>query len=83
MPALGDGGVGRRIACCRSVVRPPMTRQRLVDAACMVLGTIRKTERGERGVTDTPPESVAGALGGTVLCDRVLFIAARIRAGGA
>ncbi|MFS8200613.1 helix-turn-helix domain-containing protein [Streptomyces sp. CWNU-52B] len=57
------GGVGRRIAYYRSVVRPKMTQQRLADTARVALGTIRKIERGERGVTDTTLEAIAAALG--------------------
>lgn len=63
MPALASGGVGRRIAYYRSVVRPKMTQQELADAACVALGTIRKVERGERGVSETTLEAIAGALG--------------------
>ncbi|MFE0802692.1 helix-turn-helix domain-containing protein [Streptomyces sp. NPDC058812] len=63
MPALTDSGVGRRIAYYRSVVRPKMTQQQLADAACVALGTIRKIERGERGVTDATLEAIADALG--------------------
>ncbi|MFI6249068.1 helix-turn-helix domain-containing protein [Streptomyces sp. NPDC051016] len=63
MPADADNGVGRRIAYYRSVVRPKMTQQQLADAACVALGTIRKIERGERGVTDDTLAAVAEALG--------------------
>jgi transcriptional regulator with XRE-family HTH domain len=63
MPATTNGGVGRRIAYYRSVVRPKMTQQQLADAACVALGTIRKIERGERGVSDETLEAIAGALG--------------------
>jgi transcriptional regulator with XRE-family HTH domain len=63
MPVRADGGVGRRIAYYRSVVRPKMTQQQLADAACVALGTIRKIERGERGVTDATLEAIADALG--------------------
>ncbi|MFD4969538.1 helix-turn-helix domain-containing protein [Streptomyces sp. NPDC058424] len=63
MPAHADGGVGRRIAYYRSVVRPKMTQQQLADAACVSLGAIRKIERGERGVTDATLEAIADALG--------------------
>ncbi|MEU6459963.1 helix-turn-helix transcriptional regulator [Streptomyces sp. NPDC047065] len=63
MPAPTDSGVGRRIAYYRSVVRPKMTQQQLADAACVALGTIRKIERGERGVTDATLEAIADALG--------------------
>ncbi|MET9558727.1 helix-turn-helix domain-containing protein [Streptomyces tauricus] len=57
------GGVGRRIAYYRSVVHPKMTQQRLADTARVALGTIRKIERGERGVSDATLEAVAVALG--------------------
>ncbi|MDG9722539.1 helix-turn-helix domain-containing protein [Streptomyces sp. DH41] len=63
MPALTDNGVGRRIAYYRSVVRPKLTQQQLADAACVALGTVRKIERGERGVTEATLEAVADALG--------------------
>lgn len=63
MPARTDSGVGRRIAYYRGVVRPSMTQQQLADAACVALGTIRKIERGERGVTDSTLQAIADALG--------------------
>ncbi|MEU8469767.1 helix-turn-helix transcriptional regulator [Streptomyces sp. NPDC029006] len=63
MPAIADGGVGRRIAYYRSVVRPKMTQQELANAACVALGAIRKIERGERGVTDDTLQAIADALG--------------------
>ncbi|MGW4021611.1 helix-turn-helix domain-containing protein [Streptomyces sp. NPDC005009] len=63
MPVHTDGGVGRRIAYYRSVMRPKLTQQQLADAACVALGTIRKIERGERGVTDATLEAIADALG--------------------
>lgn len=63
MPAKPDGGVGRRIAYYRSVVRPKMTQAELATAACVALGTIRKIERGERGVTDDTLQAIADALG--------------------
>ncbi|MFD5497025.1 helix-turn-helix domain-containing protein [Streptomyces sp. GDS52] len=63
MPAHADGGVGCRIAYYRSVMRPKLTQQQLADAACVALGTIRKIERGERGVTDATLEAIADALG--------------------
>ncbi|MEU0104006.1 MULTISPECIES: helix-turn-helix transcriptional regulator [unclassified Streptomyces] len=62
MPADGKG-VGARIAYYRSVTHPRMTQQQLADAACVALGTIRKIERGERGVTDATLEAIADALG--------------------
>lgn len=40
-----------------------MTQQQLADAACVALGTIRKIERGERGVTDDTLDAIAHALG--------------------
>ncbi|WP_433450174.1 helix-turn-helix domain-containing protein [Streptomyces sp. CA-142005] len=63
MPANTDGGVGRRIAYYRSVVRPKMTQAELATAACVALGTVRKIERGERGVTDDTLQAIADALG--------------------
>ncbi|MGW0824073.1 helix-turn-helix domain-containing protein [Streptomyces sp. NPDC002845] len=64
MSALpAHGGVGRRIAYYRSVGRPKMTQQQLADAARVALGTVRKIERGERGVTDATLEAIAAALG--------------------
>ncbi|MCS0602194.1 helix-turn-helix domain-containing protein [Streptomyces sp. LP11] len=63
MPVIADRGVGRRIAYYRSVVRPKLTQQQLADAACVALGTIRKIERGERGVTDDTLQAIADALG--------------------
>ncbi|MFF1401767.1 helix-turn-helix domain-containing protein [Streptomyces sp. NPDC058294] len=62
MPAITDGGVGRRIAYYRHVVRPKMTQQELANAACVALGTIRKIERGERGVTHDTLQAIADAL---------------------
>ncbi|MGQ5650643.1 helix-turn-helix domain-containing protein [Streptomyces sp. EKR5.2] len=62
MSVIAGGGVGRRIAYYRSVMRPKMTQQQLADAACIALGTIRKIERGERGVTDATLEAIAAAL---------------------
>lgn len=55
--------IGRRIAYYRSAVRPKMTQQELADTACIALGTIRKIERGERGVSDATLEAIADALG--------------------
>ncbi|MEV0482964.1 helix-turn-helix transcriptional regulator [Streptomyces sp. NPDC050508] len=63
MTVFASDGVGKRIAYYRSVVRPKMTQQQLADAACIALGTIRKIERGERGVTDATLEAIAHALG--------------------
>ncbi|MFJ9029830.1 helix-turn-helix domain-containing protein [Streptomyces sp. NPDC102274] len=63
MPTPYERGVGQRIAYYRSVVRPKMTQQQLATAACLALGTIRKIERGERGVGDSALDAIAGALG--------------------
>ncbi|MBD0837154.1 helix-turn-helix domain-containing protein [Streptomyces sp. TRM68416] len=63
MPAPRKGGVGARIAYYRSVMRPKLTQGQLADAACVALGTIRKIERGERGVSDATLEAIADALG--------------------
>ncbi|MEU6371255.1 helix-turn-helix transcriptional regulator [Streptomyces sp. NPDC046931] len=63
MPASTRGGVGSRIAYYRSVMRPKMTQEQLAEAACVALGTIRKIERGERGVSDSTLEAIADALG--------------------
>lgn len=63
MPALERRGVGARIAYYRSVTRPKLTQQQLAEAACVALGTIRKIERGERGVGDATLEAIADALG--------------------
>ncbi|MEW2250376.1 helix-turn-helix transcriptional regulator [Streptomyces sp. NPDC006975] len=60
MAALGYGGVGRRIAYYRRLRR--MTQEQLAQAACVALGTIRKIERGERGVSDVTLEAIAAAL---------------------
>ncbi|MFF1499782.1 helix-turn-helix domain-containing protein [Streptomyces sp. NPDC058316] len=75
------GSVGRRIAYYRSVARPKMTQQQLADAACVALGTIRKIERGERGVTDDTLDTIAAALGvdpSRLIADRE-HVASRIR----
>jgi transcriptional regulator with XRE-family HTH domain len=63
MPPTSAGAVGKRIAYYRSVARPKMTQQQLADAACVALGTVRKVERGERGVSDDVLEAIAAALG--------------------
>ncbi|MFM9629592.1 helix-turn-helix domain-containing protein [Streptomyces galilaeus] len=44
-------------------MRPKLTQQQLANAACLSLGTVRKIERGERGVSDSALESIAHALG--------------------
>lgn len=63
MPEHSNSGVGARIAYYRSVMRPKLTQQRLADAAHVSLGTIRKIERGERGVSASTLEAIADALG--------------------
>ncbi|MFI2199912.1 helix-turn-helix domain-containing protein [Streptomyces sp. NPDC020192] len=44
-------------------MRPKLTQQQLAEASCVALGTIRKIERGERGVSDSTLEAIADALG--------------------
>ncbi|WP_244187767.1 helix-turn-helix domain-containing protein [Streptomyces regalis] len=44
-------------------MRPKLTQQQLADAASVSLGTIRKIERGERGVSDSTLEAIADAVG--------------------
>ncbi|WP_369389387.1 helix-turn-helix domain-containing protein [Streptomyces sp. CG1] len=44
-------------------MRPKLTQQQLAEAACVALGTIRKIERGERGVSDSTLDAIADALG--------------------
>ncbi|WP_234367376.1 MULTISPECIES: helix-turn-helix domain-containing protein [Streptomyces] len=44
-------------------MRPKLTQRQLAEAACVALGTIRKIERGERGVTDATLDAIADALG--------------------
>ncbi|MFD7429091.1 helix-turn-helix domain-containing protein [Streptomyces sp. NPDC059818] len=63
MPSISPAAVGRRIAYYRRIARPKMTQQQLADRANVALGTIRKIERGERGVTDDTLDSIAAALG--------------------
>lgn len=81
MPATSPGPVGRRIAYYRSVARPRLTQQQLAARAGVALGTIRKIERGERGVTDSTLDAIAVALGvdpARLLADRER-VATRIR----
>ncbi|RST11330.1 XRE family transcriptional regulator [Streptomyces sp. WAC05374] len=59
----GRAGLGRRVACFRSIARPRMTQQRLADRAGVALGTIRKIERGERAASPRMLETLADALG--------------------
>ncbi|MFJ8982838.1 helix-turn-helix domain-containing protein [Streptomyces sp. NPDC102282] len=63
MPPNTPGSVGRRIAYYRAAARPRMTQQQLAEAAHVALGTIRKIEQGERGVTDDTLDAIAAALG--------------------
>ncbi|MFJ9536432.1 helix-turn-helix domain-containing protein [Streptomyces sp. NPDC101225] len=63
MPAEAHGGVGKRIAYYRSVMRPKLTQRQFADAANVALGTVRKIERGERGVTDATLDVFAAVLG--------------------
>ncbi|MYX14348.1 helix-turn-helix domain-containing protein [Streptomyces sp. SID8374] len=61
MPPTKPGPVGHRIAYYRRIAR--LTQQQLADAAFVSLGTIRKIERGERGVSDDTLDNIAAALG--------------------
>lgn len=63
MPPTTAAQVGQRIAYYRRVTRPRMTQQQLAAAAFVSLGTIRKVERGERGVSDNTLDNIAAALG--------------------
>lgn len=63
MPPPQPASAGRRIAYYRSVARPKLAQQQLAHRANVALGTIRKIERGERGVTDSTLDAIAGALG--------------------
>ncbi|EGE40744.1 helix-turn-helix domain-containing protein [Streptomyces sp. SID4928] len=63
MPPTTAAQVGQRIAYYRRVARPRMTQQQLAAAAFVSLGTIRKVERGERGVSDNTLDNIAAALG--------------------
>lgn len=61
MPNIVYRGVGPRIAYARRVAG--LTQAELARAAGVALGTIRKVERGERGVSDAVLDSIAAALG--------------------
>jgi transcriptional regulator with XRE-family HTH domain len=61
MPTPPRSGIGRRIAYHRSVAR--LTQHQLAAAANIHVGTLRKIERGARGVGDNVLEAIAGALG--------------------
>ncbi|MGR8010023.1 helix-turn-helix domain-containing protein [Streptomyces hypolithicus] len=60
MPSITYHGVGARIAYERRIAS--LTQQRLADLAGMALGTLRKIERGERGVSGAILDSIAAAL---------------------
>ncbi|MBB5777732.1 helix-turn-helix domain-containing protein [Nonomuraea jabiensis] len=80
MPSAPHGGIGKRIAYHRSVAR--LTQQQLADAATIHIGTLRKIERGARGVGDGIVEAIAAALGiapSLILADRAQA-SSRIRA---
>ncbi|MGW1840240.1 helix-turn-helix domain-containing protein [Streptomyces sp. NPDC002067] len=61
MPNIVYRGVGPRIAYARRVAG--LTQAELARAAGVALGTIRKVERGERGVSDAVLDTIATALG--------------------
>ncbi|MGW2021066.1 helix-turn-helix domain-containing protein [Streptomyces decoyicus] len=60
MPSIVYRGVGPRIAYERRIAR--LTQAELARSAGVALGTLRKIERGERGISDAVLEAVAGAL---------------------
>ncbi|GAA2264292.1 hypothetical protein GCM10010149_00210 [Nonomuraea roseoviolacea subsp. roseoviolacea] len=74
MPADPRSGIGRRIAYYRRVAR--LSQEQLAAASNVHLGTIRKIERGVRGVGAGVLEAVADALG----IDPSLLLADRARA---
>ncbi|MGW5116662.1 helix-turn-helix domain-containing protein [Streptomyces noursei] len=53
-------GVGTRIAYERRIAN--RTQEQLAERAGVALGTIRKIERGERGVSDAVLDAIADAL---------------------
>ena len=61
MASIVYRGVGPRIAYERRIAR--LSQVDLARAAGVALGTVRKVERGERGVSDAVLEAFAGALG--------------------
>lgn len=61
MPSIVYRGVGRRIAYERRIAS--LTQADLARAAGIALGTLRKIERGERGVSDAVLDAIANALG--------------------
>lgn len=60
MPSIVYRGVGPRIAYERRIAS--LTQAELARAAGTSLGTIRKIERGERGVSDAVLDAIADAL---------------------
>lgn len=60
MPADRRSGIGRRIAYQRGVAR--MTQEQLAAAANVHVATVRKIERGARGVSDIVIEAIANAM---------------------
>ncbi|MGW4205205.1 helix-turn-helix domain-containing protein [Streptomyces sp. NPDC004726] len=63
MPAVNAREVGQRIAYQRSIAKPKLTQQQLADAALIHVGTLRKIERGARGMGDGVLDAIAAALG--------------------
>ncbi|MEU6174368.1 helix-turn-helix transcriptional regulator [Streptantibioticus parmotrematis] len=61
MSAAASSGVGRRIAYYRRLNR--LTQEELARSANVHVGTLRKIERGTRGVGDAVLDGVAAALG--------------------
>ncbi|WP_239013768.1 helix-turn-helix domain-containing protein [Streptomyces sioyaensis] len=60
MPSIVYRGVGPRIAYERRI--SGLTQADLARSAGIALGTIRKIERGERGVSDAVLDAIADAL---------------------
>ncbi|WP_407555510.1 helix-turn-helix transcriptional regulator [Streptomyces sp. Pv4-95] len=60
MPSIVYSGVGPRIAYERRIAS--LTQADLARAAGIALGTLRKIERGERGISDALLDAVATAL---------------------
>ncbi|MEU2360189.1 helix-turn-helix transcriptional regulator [Streptomyces noursei] len=60
MPRIVYRGVGTRIAYERRIAS--RTQEQLAERAGVALGTIRKIERGERGVSDAVLDAIADAL---------------------
>ncbi|MGW1978600.1 helix-turn-helix domain-containing protein [Streptomyces sp. NPDC001889] len=63
VPSYPARELGRRIAYYRSIARPKLTQQHLADRALIHVGTLRKIERGARGVGDAVLAAIAEALG--------------------